>query len=93
MSDIERLAKEAGVTRNDSIWLIGDEITEVFTKFAALMANECAKVADTAATEDRDSLAQLVSPLERCTVLGAESQAKKIAAAIRAKFPMPKEPG
>jgi hypothetical protein len=48
--DIERLAKEAGIDTDGSLWRSGYEDgvhMDVMAKFAALIAEEAAKVCDT----------------------------------------------
>ena len=76
MTNIERMAKEVGLT-GDSLWLIGEEIPEFLAKFAALIAEECAKEVDRLQEWTFD---KYPSP---------SPNPKVAAAAIRNRFPMP----
>jgi len=73
MTNIERMAKEAGFSEIDVMTINGRAIDRRFTKFAALVVEDCAKLAESAELHWAGGF--------------------KIADAIRAKYPMPKEPG
>lgn len=80
--DIERLAKQAGIVL-DYYYVAKD--LDVLAKFAALVAEECAKHCESARFMTLSPSNQM--EVARCA--GMRSAAKDLAHSIRRKFPAP----
>lgn len=102
ITDIERMAREAGYEVDESAirspGYTSPDDRERLTKLVALVAEDLAQIADTAANQctanaTHAAMSHPCSLAEQCVLTGAARQAQKLADAIRAKYPMPKEPG